>query len=44
MSMPDLLLIGGATEELLHRLSEKYTNHRLAGIAETIAWLAGPGD
>ena len=44
MSMPDLLLIGGATEEMLHRLSEKFTIHALADIADPIAWLAEHGD
>lgn len=37
MSMPDLLLIGGATEEMLHRLFEKFTIHALADIADPIA-------
>ena len=44
MSMPDLLLIGGATEEMLQRLSEKFTIQALADIADPIAWLAEHGD
>ena len=44
MSMPDLLLIGDATEEMLHRLSEKLNIHALSDIADPIAWLAEHGD
>ena len=42
--MPDLLLIGGATEEMLHRLSEILTIHRLADIADPSVWLVEHGD
>ena len=44
MIMPDLLLIGDATEEMLHRLSEKFNIHALADIPDPIAWLAELGD
>ena len=44
MSMPDLLLIGDATDEMLHRLSEKLNIHALSDIADPIAWLAEHGD
>ena len=44
MSIPELLLIGDATEEMLRRLSEKFKIHALADIADPIAWLAEHGD
>jgi len=44
MSMPDLLLIGDATDEMLHRLSEKLNIHALSDIADPSAWLAEHGD
>lgn len=42
--MHNLLLIGGATDVMLQRLSEKFTIHKLAGIADFSAWAADHGD
>ncbi len=41
--MTDLLLIGGATDAMLERLSEKFTVHKLNDQTDPSAWLAENG-
>lgn len=41
--MTDLLLIGGATDAMLERLSEKFTVHKLNNQTDPSAWLAENG-
>ena len=42
--MPDLLQIGGATDEMTARVSEKFTIHKASDHADLSAWLADNGD
>ena len=41
--MPDLLLIGGATDVMLARMEEKFTIHKLTQIEDFAAWAAEHG-
>ncbi len=41
--MPDLLLIGGATDEMLGRMSAEFTVHALSEIGDLDAWLSANG-
>jgi lactate dehydrogenase-like 2-hydroxyacid dehydrogenase len=41
--MTDLLLIGGATPEMLERLEAAFTVHRLEDAADPVSWLAEHG-
>ena len=41
--MTDLLLIGGATPEMLERLAAAFTVHRLSDAADPVSWLAEHG-
>ncbi|GFE65464.1 2-hydroxyacid dehydrogenase [Litoreibacter roseus] len=42
--MPDLLLIGGATEVMLDRMGAKFTIHKLSEIDDFDAWAKNQGD
>ena len=42
--MPDLLQIGGATDEMVARVAEKFTIHKASDHDDLIAWLAENGD
>ena len=41
--MTDLLLIGGASPEMLERLGAAFTVHRLSDAADPVSWLAEHG-
>ncbi|WP_394196897.1 2-hydroxyacid dehydrogenase [Litoreibacter albidus] len=43
MSTPNLLMIGGATEEMMSRLTPEFTVHKLSEIADFDSWAAEHG-